>query len=215
MGFGPVLEYWRVLLTGFKITIEMAVVAIGAGTALGVAVGTAVSSKKRAVRWPFALLVNVFRGSPLLIQLFLIYFGLVYWGLNIGVLTAAMVGLSIYTGAYIAEIIRSGIQAIPVGQSEAAGSLGLSHLQTMARVILPQMTKMVAPAMVSWYLTIIKDTSIASIIGVADVISQGKAVIAATEKPFQTYLVIAAAYFTICFPLSRAVRWYEMRGKAA
>lgn len=213
MGFVTVLRFWPVLWAGLRVTLLLSVIAIGGGTLIGLIVGLLLTNKSRLVRAPFRAYVNTFRGTPLLIQLFLIYLALPRFGIALAVLPAAALGFVLYTGAYVAEIVRSGIQAVPTGQTEAGYSLGLGYLQLMGRIILPQTRRHIVPALASFYLSLIKDTSLASIIGLGELITEGQAVIAATLKPFQVYVVIGVAYFCICFPISRLVSWLERRSR--
>jgi polar amino acid transport system permease protein len=213
MGFGTVLAYWDVLWSGLRMTLLLSFVAIVGGTLLGLVVGLLLTSKLVWIRAPFRLYVNLFRGTPPLIHLFMIYLGLPSLGVALTVLSAAIISFILYTGAYVAEVFRAGIEAVPSGQTDAALSLGLSYPQRMLRIILPQTVRLTTPALASFYLSLIKDTSLASIIGVSDLVSEGQAVIAATQKPFQTYLVIAATYFCICFPVSRIVSRIERRAR--
>lgn len=213
MGFGTVLQYWSVLLSGLRMTLLLSFAAIAGGTLLGLLVGLLLTSKLAWLRAPFRVYVNVFRGTPPLIQLFMIYLGLPSLGLALNVLSAAVLGFVLYTAAYVAEVFRAGIEAVPPGQTDAALSMGLTYPQRMLRVILPQTVRVVTPALASFYLSLIKDTSLASIVGVSDLVAKGQAVIAVTQKPFQTYLIIAIGYFCICFPVSRIVSRIERRAR--
>lgn len=213
MDFGTVLQYWPVLWSGMRMTLLLSFAAISGGTLLGLLVGLLLTSKLVWLRAPFRLYVNVFRGTPPLIHLFMIYLGLPSLGIALDVLPAAILGFVLYTGAYVAEVFRAGIEAVPAGQTDAALSMGLSYPQRMLRVVLPQTVRLTTPALASFYLSLIKDTSLASIVGVSDLVSKGQAVIAVTQKPFETYLVIAAAYFCICFPVSRIVSRIERRAR--
>jgi polar amino acid transport system permease protein len=213
MGFVTVFSFWRVLLTGLETTLYLTIIAIGGGTLVGLLVGLLVTRKSRVLRLPLRLYLSVFRGTPLLIQLFMIYLGPGYFGIQLPLFEAAAIGFTLYSGAYIAEMVRSGIEAVPVGQVEAAYSLGMSYLQVTRRVVLPPAFKMITPALASWYLSLVKDTSIASIIGLSEIVGQSQIVIAATVKPFQVYAVVAAAYFVICFPISLGVSRLERRSR--
>ncbi len=211
MSFVETLSFWPLLLQGLLTTLFLSVIAIVGGTAIGVLVGVSVTDGPRPVRWLLNGYIGLFRGTPLLIQLFLIYLGLPYLGVNLDVFWAAIIGFSLYGGAYIAEILRSGLQAVPPGQYEAARSTGLTYFQTLRHVVLPQVIRTCTAPMLSFCLALIKDTSIASIIGYVDLIQQGRTVISITNLPFQTYLVVAAAYFAICFPTSFIVGRFEKR----
>lgn len=220
MGFESIFEYRVVLINGFLVTLKLSVIAIVAGTLLGLVVGVMRTSKNKLVAVPVKIYVEIFRGTPLLIQLFMVFFGLPYLGrmvLQLWILkyiTIEIATISVFTlygGAFIAEIVRSGIQAIPKGQTEAANSVGLSHLQTTVSVILPQAFKISLPPLIGFYLATIKDTSIASIIGYNELVKEGQALTNVISAPFEIYLVIAAMYFIICYPLSYLVKKIEER----
>ncbi|MFT8329974.1 amino acid ABC transporter permease [Bifidobacterium psychraerophilum] len=201
--FINVLQYWPLLLSGLAVTVVLAVISIVGGMALGILAGSGLVSNSHIVRVIASVYTSIFRGSPLLIQLFMIYLGLAYLGVNMSVYTAAGIGFVLYTGAYVAEIIRAGVNALEVGQFEAAESLAFNRFTTMVRVILPQVLKNSAPTLASFLLGVVKDTSLASILGFVDLTQQGQAIIALTNEPFQTLLVVAVLYFVICFPISR------------
>ncbi|MCU1527868.1 MAG: amino acid transporter permease [Frondihabitans sp.] len=211
MSFLTVFSFWPLLLSGFLTTLLLSAVAIVGGGIVGAVVGVAVTDAPRWVRWILTLYIGLFRGTPLLIQLFLIYLGLPYVGINLDVFAAAAIGFTLYGGAYVAEIVRSGLEAVPAGQREAAASNGLTYLQTLRHVVAPQSLRTATAPLLSFFLSVIKDTSIASIIGYVDIIQQGQAVIAITNQPFQAYVVVAAAYFAVCFPISLIVGRFEKR----
>lgn len=215
MDFAFLLLLWPALLKGLGFTLLLSCIAIIGGMILGILAGIGVSSKHRVIRAPFALYTGIFRGSPLLVQLFMLYLGLAYVGINVPVFAAACGGFILYAGAYIAEIVRSGIASVPRGQFEAAESLGLTRTQTMVRTILPQTLQIALPALLGFNISVVKDTSIASIIGFSDLMKEGTGVIAITSQPFETYLVIGVAYFLICFPLSRLVAKIERKSRFA
>ena len=134
-GFFKVFSYWRLLLDGFLITLELSIIVIATSTALGLIAGIAISSKNGILRNAVRVYVEIFRGSPLLMQLFMGYFGLAYLGINISLFTATVVVFTLYGGAYIAEIVRSGIQSVPKGQWEAAGCIGLQKVIIVSKIV--------------------------------------------------------------------------------
>ncbi|ARP83075.1 hypothetical protein CAL12_21145 [Bordetella genomosp. 8] len=200
-----------VLLHGFMITLLLALASGVGGTLLGLLAallrtfgpwGTSVAAR---------IYVELFRGSPALITLMLIYFGVSYFGYAIDLFAAGVIGLSIYEGASIAEVFRAGIEAVPKGQWEASQILGLSRLQTFFSVILPQTGKIVLPPLVGQYIGLIKNTSIVSMIGMGELMHQGQAIVDRIGRPAGIYAMVAVIYFAVCYPLSRWVRRHDSR----
>lgn len=213
-GFLKVFSYWRLLVDGLWITIQLSITAIIASTILGLIVGMLFTVKKKPLQLVLRFYVELFRGCPLLMQLFMGYFGLAYIGIRIDIFAAVVLVYTLYGGAYIAEIIRSGIESIPKGQWEAANCLGLKPMDVLKDIILPQSFKISLPALIGFHLGLIKDTSIASIIGYSELLREGKTIMNVTGYPFETYIIVALIYFIICYPLSRYVSWTERRANA-
>ena len=213
-GFATVMNYWQLLLSGLIITAKLSVVSVICSTLLGVIVGVLFTFQHKAVRFVLRVYVEIFRGCPVLMQLFMGYFGIAYLGIDIDIFTATAVVFTLYGGAYIAEIVRSGIESIPKGQWEAAECVGLSRLNVLRDVILPQSFKVSLPPLIGFHLGMIKDTSIASIIGYSELLREGKTIMNITGFPFETYLIVALIYFVICYPLSKFVSSMERRAKA-
>jgi polar amino acid transport system permease protein len=211
MNFGAVWNYRIVLAQGFIVTLELSALAIVCSTLFGFVTGLALTSKSKGLKAPFKVYVEIFRGSPLLIQLFMIFFGFPYIGIQIGIFETTILVFTLYGGAYIAEIVRSGIESIPKGQFEAAASIGLTYSQTMGKIILPQAMKVSLPPLMGFHIGLIKDTSIASVIGYMELVREGKAIINITSRPFDVYIVISLLYFIVCYPLSRFVSAMEKR----
>lgn len=203
------------LLQGLETTALLSVAGIVGSTLLGL-----VSAVLRTARIPLLaqlsrLYVEVFRGSPLLIQLLFVYFGASYLGFSqMSTFTAAAIAISLYEGAYVAEILRAGIEAVPRGQQEAARVLGMSGWQTFVHVVLPQTRTVALPPLVGQYLSLIKDTSLANVIGLAELLRQGQAIVDRVGQPLTVYLTVAAVYFIICYPLSLFVRYLERTRRA-
>ncbi|MNV76630.1 Inner membrane amino-acid ABC transporter permease protein YecS [compost metagenome] len=166
-------------------------------------------------RWAATLFIQVFQGTPLLLQLFLIFFGAPVLGLDINPWVAAGVALVLNSAAFLGEIWRGCIEAIPRGQWEAAQALNLNYLSRMRFVVLPQAFKIALPPTVGYLVQIIKGTSLAAIIGFAEITRAGQIINNATFQPLQVFSTVAALYFIICWPLSLlAARMERKRARA-
>lgn len=203
-------------ISGLWATVLLSLAAIATGTLLGLVVAAVRTSRIPLLAQLARAYLEVFRGTPLLIQMLFIYFGAAYLGLvGITVFGAALLALTLYQGAYIAEIFRAGIEAVPRGQWEAARVLGLPRLRTFLSVVLPQTRAIVLPPLVGQYLSLIKDTSIAVVIGYVELVRQGQAVIDRVGDPATSYIAVAVLYFVICYPLSLLVRHMERKAVTA
>jgi polar amino acid transport system permease protein len=201
----------RNLLLALRWTVLLSLIAFAGGAAIGLALLVA-----RIARWPgagraVALYVQLFQGTPLLMQLFLAYFGLALLGLDTSPLLAASVCLTLYSGAYLTEIWRGSVEAIPRGQWEAAEALSLSYLDRMRDIILPQAFKIALPPTVGFMVQIVKGTALTSVIGFFEITKAGQAIANATFQPFLVYGCVALMYFALCFPLSLWSRRIEAR----
>ncbi len=163
------------------------------------------------VSWIFRAYIWLFRGTPLLMQLFFIFFGLPFLGIEVDAFLAVVIGLTLYSGAYITEIIRAGIESVAKGQNDAALSLGMSFPQMMRRVILPQAGLVTLPPLVGFWIGMVKDTSLATIIGYNELLHNAQEIIDRTGRSTEVYLTVAVLYFAVCFPLSRIVSHLEKR----
>ncbi|BDY31310.1 amino acid ABC transporter permease [Mycolicibacterium mageritense] len=203
MNLGLIWQSLPFLWSGFVVTLALAAVSIGGSTLLGLAVAAVRTSRVPVLPALARIYVEIFRGSPIPITLLFVYFGAaLYLGYSVNLFIAAAAGLSVYHSAFVAEIIRSGIEAVPVGQHEAAQILGLKPAQAFRWVVLPQTVKIVLPPMVGQYISLIKDTSIASIIGLAEMMKVGQSIVDRTSDPVSIYLTVAVLYFIVCYPLS-------------
>jgi polar amino acid transport system permease protein len=199
------------LLLGAWDTLKLTFFAVLIGLILGTFIGMGRLSKIKVINVPSTVYVEFLRGTPLLVQISIVYFGLPQLGIQLQAYPAAIVALGLNSGAYIAEIVRAGIQSIPKGQYEAARSLGLSHWQTMRYIILPQAFKNILPALGNEFITLTKDSSLASVIGVTELMRRGQFVITRTFQTFSIYFGIALIYFLMTFTISRIVRYVEKR----
>lgn len=192
----------QVLLQGLVWTVVLSLISFAFGGALGFIVALLRISSNRFVVWLVSGYVTLIQGTPVLILMFTIYFGLPVLGLDVSSLVAASIGMTLFSSAYLGEIWRGSLQSVPRTQWEAADCLALSYWQRMRLVILPQAVRIATPPTVGFMVQIVKSTSLASVIGMAEMTYVGKLINASTFQPFTTYLVIAAFYFLICYPLS-------------
>lgn len=207
------VQYLPPLLRGAGLTIVVCVASGVIGSLIGIVLGTAKASPSRIARVLSGIYVNFIRGVPILIILLFTYFAL---PLMLPALTfsngfTAVVGLSIYSGAYMAEIVRGGIQAVPVGQSEAAEALGMHYFVKLRYVIFPQAMKVAVAPGIGFLIALVKASSLVSVIGFVDLTRAGRIVATLNHQPLTTFVVVAAFYFAISYPISLLGKWYERR----
>ncbi|ASW08758.1 amino acid ABC transporter permease [Rhizobium sp. 11515TR] len=193
-------------------TLALSALGFIGGGLVGFVVALARISPSRTIRWTAMIYVQLIQGTPLLVLLFIVYFGLSIAGFNnLPALLAAGVAITLYTSAFLAEIWRGSIRSIAKTQWEAAECLGLSRWQRMTRVILPQSLRIATPPTVGFLVQVIKNTSLASAIGFVELAQAGKLINNSTFQPFSIFMVVAAIYFAICFPLTLASRKLERK----
>jgi len=203
------------ILEAARWTLALSAIAFVGGSLLGLLVALARTSENRTAQWAAMVYIQIFQGTPLLLQLFLIFFGAPVLGLDINPWVAAGIALILNTGAFLGEIWRGCIQAIPHGQTEAAHALNLGYVSRMRDVVLPQAFKIALPPTVGYMVQIIKGTSLAAIIGFTEVTRAGQIINNATFQPLQVFTTVAAIYFFICWPLSLlAARMEKKRARA-
>ncbi|MDR5780999.1 amino acid ABC transporter permease [Caballeronia sp. LZ065] len=200
-----------ILLHGLVTTLLLSLAAIVGSTLIGLLAAVLRTFGPWGTDRIAKLYTELFRGTPVLITLMFIYFGVSYFGYAIDVFAAGVIGLSVYQGAYIAEVFRSGIESVPKGQWEVSQILGLSRMQAFTSVVLPQTGRIVLPPLVGQYLSLIKDTSIVSMIGMSELMHGGQAIVDRVGKPVEIYGLVALIYFVVCFPLSQWVRHHDRR----
>ena len=205
---GIILNSHRELLTGALITLKITFVSFILAFAIGTVVGIA-RSQPGILRRLFTPYVEVFRGTPLLIQLFFIYYALPVVGIAMENLTAAYVGIGLCGGAYISEIIRGALYSVERGQREAALSLGLSPVQTMIHVILPQAMRVAIPPLMNAFSAQLKETSLVSVLAINELTRCGQMVYSRTFRPFEIYTAVAVLYFVMTFSVSLLSRRLE------
>lgn len=203
------------IVSAVRWTLILSAIAFLGGALGGLVIALARTAQHKALSRIAAGFIQVFQGTPLLMQLFLVYFGLAVLGLPIDPLLAAAVALTLHASAYLGEIWRGAIQAVPSGQSEAATALALSYADRMRHVVLPQAMRLAVAPTVGFLVQLIKGTSLASIIGFTELTRAGQIVNNATFKPFLVFGTVAAMYFILCWPLSLLARRIEARMRLA
>jgi cystine transport system permease protein len=184
-----------VMLTGAGYTLLFALASMVGGLALGFPVAVLRMSKWAVLRWPATLYVSVMRGTPLLVQIFVIYYGLPSIGIEFTPVTAGVLALSLNAGAYLSESLRGAIDSISIGQWRASFSLGLGYWQTLSHIVLPQALRVAVPSMSNTLISLIKDTSLVSVITMTELMLSTKEVIATTFRPLPLYIAAAAIYW--------------------
>ena len=196
-------ESGLLLLQGLQVTVAVSVISILFGTIIGFFTSLLSIAKSRVLRFVAGVYIWVIRGTPMIVQAFIVYFGvpqlvqLLNPGFRISADVAGVITLSLNAGAYLSEIFRGGINAVDQGQVEAARSLGLSSARTMLRVVLPQAIKISIPSMVNQFIIAVKDTSILSVIGLADLVNKAKVYVGKSYQFFATYLLVALYYLVV------------------
>lgn len=201
----------RNLLIGGGLTLLLSAAAFVLGGLAGLLVLFARIAKHRPPRGLAQIYIELFQGTPLLLQLFTLYFGLSLFGLDIPAWLAAGLGLMLFTSAYLAEIWRGCVEAVPRGQWEASASLAFSYREQMQHVILPQAARMAIAPTVGFAVQVVKGTAVTSIIGFAELTKTDSMIANATYQPFLVYSLVAIGYFLLCYPLSWSAQRLERR----
>lgn len=208
------VKYWdKFLITGLEYTLSLAAITVFFGAILGALIALLRMSKFAPFRWIAAIYTEIVRGTPMLLQLYLFYFALPQLVpiLNKQQYACVAIALICNSAAYVSEIIRSGIQAVDIGQTEAARSLGLSQKLTMTQIILPQAVKNILPALGNEFIMVTKDTSLASTFFIGDLMTQVLLIKGATYLTIEPLVIAAAVYFVLTFVLSKLVAAFERR----
>ncbi|USS87432.1 ABC transporter substrate-binding protein/permease [Fructilactobacillus hinvesii] len=205
-------HYWKYFFNGLKYTLLISVCAVAGGIILGIILALMRLSNFKWLSWPAVSYVEVVRGTPMMVQVLLVYFGLGVL-VNIPALPAGMIAVTLNSAAYVSEIIRGGINSVAKGQKEAAQSLGLSKTDALRFIVLPQAFKNIWPALGNEFISVIKESSIVSIIGVTDLVYELNVVRADTYRGVAPIVVVMAIYFIITFTLTRLLNYMERRMK--
>jgi polar amino acid transport system permease protein len=199
------------LLHGAMLTIAVSLLAFGLALVCGLAMGIARISRPWVLRTMAAVYIQFIRGTPLLLQLFFIYYVLPYAGIVLSPFVSGVLGLTLNYTAYMAEVFRSGIQAIPKGQWEAGSSVGMSRRLMLRRIILPQAVRIIVPSLGNFFVSIFKDSALVSVITMRDLMFSGELLASATYKHFEIFTMVAVIYFLISYPTAKFVEWIEAR----
>ncbi|MDR1709080.1 MAG: amino acid ABC transporter permease [Candidatus Accumulibacter sp.] len=205
----------RNLLLGGALTLLLSLVAFALGGLTGLLVLFMRIGRRRAPRALAQMYIELFQGTPLLLQLFTLFFGLSLFGLDVPAWLAAGLGLTLYTSAFLAEIWRGCVEAVPRGQWEAGACLAMTYREQMRYVILPQALRLSIAPTVGFAVQVVKSTAVTSIIGFAELTKTGSMIANATYQPFLVYSLVALGYFALCYPLSRCAQSLEGRLRAA
>ena len=201
----------RNLLEGGKWTLLLSLIAFVLGGTVGLAILLARIARNRLLQNAARCYIEVFQGTPLLMKLFLVFFGLSLLGIEVSAWVAAALGLTLFTSAYLAEIWRGCVEAVPRGQWEASASLALSPLQQLRHVILPQALRIAVAPTVGFSVQVVKGTAVASIIGFTELTKTGSMLANATFQPFLVFGCVALGYFALCYPLSLYAKSLERK----
>ncbi|GKX67853.1 amino acid ABC transporter permease [Inconstantimicrobium mannanitabidum] len=215
MSFEFLKNYYPFFLKGAGITIVLAFFSVIVGTILGLFLSLLKLSNNKVLRFIASAYIEFVRGTPILVQVWIVYLGLSNIGLNLPDIVTGIIALSLNSGAYVAEIIRAGINAVDKGQMEAARSLGMNKGLAMKEIIIPQAFKNILPALGNEFISVIKESSIVSVLGVAELMYNSQTVGSITYKGLPPLYVAAVMYFLITFTLSRGLALVERRLKVS
>lgn len=210
--FSPVWEGWPDLLRGALVTVEITACALALGCVLGLLVGIGRLNPKR--RWLYGACtayVAAIRGTPLLVQLFILFFGLPHFGILLPAFVCGVLGLGVYSGAYVSEIVRGAIQSIDKGQTMAAQSLGMTPGVAMRQIVLPQAVVRMIPPLGNEFIALIKNSALVSLLTIHDVMHEGQKIISVSYRSLEVYLAIAVVYFVLTGTMTLVLRHFEQR----
>ncbi|NKE68374.1 amino acid ABC transporter permease [Ramlibacter sp. RBP-2] len=215
LDFSPVWSGWNLLLRGAVVTVEVTAVSLLLGCLLGLLVGIGrLNPKRRVIYAACTAYLAAIRGTPLLVQLFILFFGLPQFGILLPAFLCGVLGLGIYSGAYVSEIVRGAIQSVDRGQMEAARSIGLSSGQAMRSVILPQAVVRMIPPLGNEFIALIKNSALVSLLTIHDLMHEGQKIISVSYRSLEVYLAIAVMYFVLTGLTTLVLRRVELRLRA-
>ncbi len=204
-----VAQYYRVILNGIGITLAISLIGIVAGGIAGFVLGIGRASRFRVLSFVIGAYTDIFRGTPVLVQLFVVFFILPEAGIELDSFSAGALTLTNIAACFISEIVASGIRAVPRGQLEAAASAGLTRFQQMRLIVLPQATRMIVPSLVGQFVLLVKDSSVVSAIGLLDLTRSGWVIVQSVPNGLLVFSVVGIGYFILCYPLLHLSRRLE------
>lgn len=199
------------LLVGAVTTVAISVAAMALALVLGLIAAIGRLSRSRSLRFLAGLYVEVIRGTPLLVQLFIVYYGLPSYGIRLEPFTAGFLTLGVHYGAYLSEVYRAGILSVDRGQWEAAASIGMTRSAVLREIILPQAVRVILPPIGNYFISMLKDSALTATITVSELLRVGQLKVAVTFRAMDIYLMVAAIYLALSYPLSVLIRWLEKR----
>ena len=215
LDFSPVLTDWGMLMSGAAVTVEVTAASLLLGCLVGLLVGIGrLYPRRRLVYGLCSAYLVFFRGTPLLVQLFIWFFGLPQFGLMLPAFACGVVGLGLYSGAYVSEIVRGAIQSVDRGQNEAARSLGMSAGQAMRKIIIPQAVVRMIPPLGNEFIALIKNSALVSLLTIHDLMHEGQKIISVSYRSLEVYLAVALIYLVLTSATSGALRLVERRLRA-
>lgn len=211
LNFAPVWQNLDHLLAGLALGLQLALVGIAIGCLIGLATAFALLSPVRALRWLAGGYVTLVRNTPILVLILLLYFALPSVGIRLDKLSSFLITLALYAGAYLAEVFRGGLMAIPKSQREAGLAIGLREWQIKAYVIIPVMLRNVLPSLSNSFISLFKDTSLAAAIAVPELTYQARKINLESYRVIETWLVTSALYILTCYVIALLLRQLERR----
>ncbi|MFM1651319.1 amino acid ABC transporter permease [Brevibacillus sp. B_LB10_24] len=200
------------LLKGLWMTISMTFFALILSVIIGLIIGIGGLSKNKFISSLCSIYLAWFRGTPLLVQLMILYYGLaIGMQIDLSATVAGVLGMGMYSGAYVSEIVRGSIQSIDKGQMEAGRSLGMSHWQTMRKVILPQALRRMLPPLANEFIALTKNSSLLSVITVPELMRAGNSIVSNNFRYFEIYIAVAVLYFIVNYAISKFIGYFERR----
>lgn len=209
--FGKLVEIFPFFLKGLSMTVQVAFISLVTCTSIGLVLGIFRAGKNILIKRLIGVYVSFVRGTPFVVQIFIIFFILPEWGIQLEAFQAALLAMAIMGSAFICEIVAGGIDSIPRGQWEAASSSGLSLFQQLRFVIVPQSMKVILPPLVGQYVLLIKDTSVISVIGVMELTRVGWLTVVRIPEGLMVFSLVGALYFVISYPLILLSNYLEKR----
>ena len=204
-----IAQYYPVVLKGIGVTLVVSFIGIVAGGVAGFVLGIGRASESKPLRVIIGAYTDIFRGTPVLVQMFVVFFILPQTGIELDSFSAGAITLTNIAACFISEIVASGIRAVPRGQIEAAASAGLTRFQQMRLIVLPQATRMIIPSLVGQFVLLVKDSSVVSAIGLLDLTRSGWVMVQSIPNGLLVFSIVGAGYFLICYPLLHLSRRLE------
>lgn len=209
--FDLIVKSLPYLLKGALVTLEMSVLAILLGTLGGLVLALLRLSPRKLLNWPTRVFINLMRGIPFIIQIFIVYYSFSSLGLEIPAFASGVLAMALNTAAFQAEIIRAGIESIPKGQRESAFALGLSNYQTMVRIIIPQVFVKILPSITNELIILLKNSSLVSVIAVIDLTRVGQQIVGTSYRPAEIYIAVALLYFLMNLAIAQGSKFIERK----